>query len=37
VLVILPEDDEDLYEENYKILKENKGNDEETHPAFKAP
>jgi len=24
VLVILPEDDKDLYEENYKILEENK-------------
>ena len=24
VLVILPEDDEELYEENYKVLKENK-------------
>jgi len=25
VLVILPEDDEELYKENYKVLEENKG------------
>ena len=25
VLVILPEDDEELYRENYKVLEENKG------------
>jgi hypothetical protein len=26
VLVILPEDDKDLYDENYKVLEENKKN-----------